>query len=564
MAYQITEQNQILVALFAIVVLCAGKLFKDYLYRRGYVEGLTVVPVSDVPLRRDATNALTATLSLNLTLGATLPANGTITVSWPNKPVVVTMPTSDASYSAIIVSKVPSGSGATISLDNTAAKPSIGGTSVQFKLNNGSLDSGSKLKISMAGVSIAVGTDGIGLNFNTITSAETTVVPTPFTILKSTDTTSGLQGSASAQEIRAAISTINTRLATGASAPTTQDLIDARTALVNVLAYTYGTIQEAGKVFDSDALYAAQKTAIEFISKERKRAESNATTLSQDNSNKRRMAQINTYYTRNYEANTEVMKNIIYVSVSLIVLAVLRNKELIPASISTLGVIFVLTMGGIVIGKQVFDIMRRNDHDFDKYDWKFNEDDMNKKFVQPSSDPSKPMELGMGGACYGPGCCDTGTTWDAGRGVCASSGGALSSQGSSAAWTPGSGSGGTGTLTIRMKISQALVAAAADSDKINIKLPSDVFTHGGASTGAQLNTVTRPNPTLAQIESGTLIQLSPTSTVTLTDGSATITITITGITVSPKADKRTFQNVIVSTSKEPTEISLRISGLPTA
>jgi hypothetical protein len=125
------------------------------------------------------------------------------------------------------------------------------------------------------------------------------------------------------------------------------------------------------------------------------------------------MAQVNTYYTRNYEANTEVMKNIIYVSVLLIVLAVLRNKELIPSSISTLGVIFVLTMGGIVIGKQVFDIMRRNDHDFDKYDWNFNEDQMNNKFVQPSPDPSSLMDLGMGGApCYGPGCCDTGTKWD--------------------------------------------------------------------------------------------------------------------------------------------------------
>jgi hypothetical protein len=274
------------------------------------------------------------------------------------------------------------------------------------------------------------------------------------------------------------------------------------------------------------------------------------------------MAQINTYYTRNYEANTEVMKNIIYVSVSLIVLAVLRNKELIPASISTLGVIFVLTMGGIVIGKQVFDIMRRNDHDFDKYDWKFNEDDMNKKFVQPSSDPSKPMELGMGGACYGPGCCDTGTTWDAGRGVCASSGGALSSQGSSAVWTPGSGSG-TGTLMITMKISQALVAAAAaaNSDKIKITLPAGVFTTASSASIASSEIADSPvSKNALEIASEILL---PVVTNGIT-APTTITITITGITVSPKADKRTFQNVIVSTSKEPTEISLRISGLPTA
>lgn len=549
MAYQITDKNKILVALFAIVVLCAGKLFKDYLYRRGYVEGLTVVPGTNVPLRREATggNSLIATLSLNVTLGATLPTGGTITVSWPVT-TGVTMSATDSNYTATIVSKVPSTSIATISRTTTGTV----GTSVVFTLAGGSLDSGSKLRISMAGVSIASGDAEIGLNFNTITSTETTAVPAPFKILGSVVGTPGLQGSASAQEIRTAIASINTRLSASPAPSDVEQtsLINARSALVNVLAYTYGTIQEAGKVFDSDALYEAQKTAIDFISKERKRAESNAKTLSQDNSNKRRMAQVNTYYTRNYEANTEVMKNIIYVSVSLIVLAVLRNKELIPASISTLGVIFVLTMGGIVIGKQVFDIMRRNDHEFDKYDWNFNEDDMNKKFVQPSSDPSKPIDLGLGGACYGPGCCDVGTTWDAGRGLCASSGGALSSQGSSAVWT-------TGTLTITMKISQAL----ASSDTVKITLPSGVFTPASVGGNASIQGTSFTTTTANADAMGGEITVTASGSVATT---APITLTITGIAVSPNADLRSYQNVSVYTSKEPTKISLRISGLPTA
>jgi hypothetical protein len=541
MAYQITEQNQILVALFAIVVLCAGKLFKDYLYRGGYIEGLTVVPGTNVPLRREATggNPLIATLSLNLTLGATLGIGNTITVSWPVT-TGVTMPSASADV--------------TVTGITTTAKPIVtaNGTSTLTLTNNGSvaITSGSKIKISMANVSIAVGTAEIGFNFTTTAGTETPDV-TAITILGSEVVTPASSGSASAQEIRTAIANINTRLSeVGTTPPDATDLIKARSALVNVLAYTYGTIQEAGKVFDSDALYEAQKTAIDFISKERERAKKNAESLTQDNSNKRRMAQVNTYYTRNYEANTEVMKNIIYVSVALIALAVLRNKELIPASISTLGVIFILTMGGIVIGKQVFDIMRRNDHEFDKYDWNFNEDDMNKKFVQPSSDPSKSIDLGLGGACYGPGCCDTGTTWDAGRGVCASSGGALSSQGSSAVWT-------TGTLRITMKISQAL----ASGDTVSITLPSDVFTPtisgGNASIQGTLFTTTTANA----VAMGRPIIVTANANIAIT---APITLTITGITVSPNADKRSFQNVIVSTSKEATNISLRISGLPTA
>jgi hypothetical protein len=408
MAYQISEKNQILLALFAIVVLCAGKLFKDYLHRGGYVEGLTVVPVSGSwtrPTSTDAADLTGVTFVLNVTLGAQLTTNQTITVSWPTG-TGVTMSATASSYTA-------TATGASFT-----TQPIVGST-VTFTLT-GSLNSGSVVKISMAGATISKGNVEISnFAFTTATTSESSPVRTPIKIQTLSELATG-DGS-SAQEIRKAIATINTRLAESPPpGPTEQtNLLDARSALVNVLAYTYGTVKEAGKVFDSDALYEAQKTAIDFIAKERKRAAANANTLSQDNTNKRRMAQVNTYYTRNYEANTEVMKNIIYVSIVLIVLAVLRNKELIPASISTLGVIFVLTMGGIVIGKQVFDIMRRNDHDFDKYDWNFNEDDMNNKFVQQTADPSKPMELGMGGApCYGPGCCDAGTIWNEAKKRC--------------------------------------------------------------------------------------------------------------------------------------------------
>ena len=530
MAYQLSEKNQILVALFAIVVLCAGKLFKDYLYRSGYIEGLTVVPVTDSVLRRSATNDLTGvTLYLNLTLGAGLASGQTITVTWPsNNGVNTTTNASDYSVSGITAS------------DKTIT--SVSNNNTLTITNSAQLNTGSKIKITIANVTITRG-DAAIYNFAfTVTAGSESPVATTITVLAPSDT--GMSENTSAQEIRTAIASINARLAT---TPNDEELLKARSALVNVLAYTYGTVKEAGKVFDSDALYEAQKTAINFIQKEKARAAANAQTLSQDNANKRRMAQLNTYYTRNYEANTEVMKNIIYVSIVLIVIAVLRNKELIPASISTLGVIFTLTMGGIVIGKQVFDIMRRNDHDFDKYDWKFNEDDMNNKFVQQNPDSSTPMELGLGASCYGPGCCDAGTTWDEGRGRCASSGGTLSSQGSSAVW-------GNGALTITMKISQAL----ASPDTINISLPSGLFTSGSNATIMSSAIASSPvTKTAAEIASEITL---PVATAGVS-GSASVTISISGITISPSADLGSFQNVNVSTSKEPRPISLRISGL---
>ena len=403
MVYQISEKNQILLVLFMIVVLCAGKLFKDYLFRRGYIEGLTVIPQSNVILRRNASTDLTGvTITLNLTLGADLGSDGTIMVSWPTGKGV-TMSTTDTYYTASIVSKATTSSAnAAISRDTltTVTTGSVTyATEVTYKLSNGPLNKDSILNIKMENVTIEKGDNSINdFAFTTTAGSETAVVTKILILAPSSDSSLSETSSVPVQEIRDALNTINTRLNQNPAPvdPERNNLLKAQNALISVLAYTYGTIKAAGNVFNSGELYEAQKTAMQFIDSEKKRAAKNADSLKQDNLNKRRMAQINTYYTRNYEANTEVMKNIIFVTIALIVLAVLRNKELIPASIATLGVIFVLTLGGIVIGTQVFDIIRRNDHDFDKYDWNFNEDELNRKqLLQQNSDPANLSEMGM-------------------------------------------------------------------------------------------------------------------------------------------------------------------------
>jgi hypothetical protein len=348
--------------------------------------------------------------------------------------------------------------------------------------------------------------------------------------------------SSSAIEIQNAINTITTRLntmAVGTAGRT--ELLQAQSALVTVLAYTYGTVKEAGKVFDSEALYTAQQTAMNFIAKEKERAASNATALKEDNSNKRRMAQVNTYYTRNYEANTEVMKNIILVSVALIILAILRNKELIPASISTLGVILILMLGGIVIGSQVFDIIRRNDHDFDKYDWTFNEKEQNdKKFIQ--SDTANLSELGMGMApCFGSSCCDDGTSWDNTTKKCVPvAGGRVSG---TAVWNPTAS-----TLTIGLKVSNALVA----QDTITITLPSGLFSGTPADlTGAFIGTPSLSAPFNLTVAAGG-VSNSTTKIVP--------NIVITGLTVALNAFSIS-KRLTVKTSKDINLVGIDI-GIP--
>jgi hypothetical protein len=520
MVYQISEKNQILIALFAIVVLCAGKLFKDYLFRRGYIEGLTVIPVADKPLRRNPNQDVTGiTFTLNTTLGADLGSNGVITVRWPTGKEI--RPSSNLSDYTVMG----------ITTNDMSLITSSNPATLRFTNGGSTLSRNTRIQINMANVSITRGNEAINdFSFTTTAGSEPAVLSQVQVLAPSTGagSNSGLEGT-SITEIRAALDSINSRLneTPAPEGAEKANLLKAQNALVNVLAYTYGTIKEAGKVFDSGELYEAQKTAMEFIEREKKRASKNANLLKQDNLNKRRMAQINTYYTRNYEANTEVMKNIIFVTIALIVLAVLRNKDLIPASIATLGVIFVLTLGGIVIGTQVFDIIRRNDHDFDKYDWNFNEDELNRKqLLQQNSDPANLSEMGMGLApCYGPGCCNIGTKWDETDKKCV---------------PVGSATFVSGTLSVNINIKAPLVSG----DKITLTLPSGFTLSNGAISGAS--------------GTGTPKTDGPFDVIPGAKSANTIhTITITGLSYGSGTDK----TVKVTTTKEPTQGSIYIVGI---
>jgi hypothetical protein len=548
MVYQISERNQILIALFGIVVLCAGKLFKDYLNRGGYIEGMSVnYETSPRSLKRPASGTAPTTnntIFLNVTLSATLASGSALTVSWPATAAGanINLPTAAAGYTATnIVSSGTDIALTTGSVVLTGSSP----TSVSFT-HTAAINSGEWIRISIKDISISASpATAFDLEFTVTGSGKT--ITTTVNIGTAGVVTSGSandgQLARTANEIRNTIALIDSNLAARRATMSPDDvsaLEQSKSALLNMLASTYGTVKEAGQVFDSEALYKAQKTAMDFIKNEKERSSKNAKMLSEDNTNKRRMAQVNTYYTRHYEENTEVMKNIIFVTVALIIMALLRKKELIPESISTLGIILILTFGGITVGTKVYDIMRRNDHDFDKYDWTFNEDEMNKKQLnQQNTDPSNLSEMGMGMApCYGPGCCDVGTMWDSDSKKCVPGSATVAG---TAVWAP-SASGATGTLTVTITPSIALVA----SDTVTMTLPEGLFTG---------------TPTVTGLTSSTATPTSIVFTGLVNAGATSSAITVTGLSKSTSDVTFITKTIKIKTSKDINERSIKITGI---
>jgi hypothetical protein len=542
MVYKLTEHNQILIALFAIVVLCSGKLFKDYLFRGKYIEGMRVEVETDKQFRREQTAQIVGEVTFKVTLEKNLPSGGTITLSWTGAgDNDVTTSTTHTDYTATPSSLAPPTSGpVSNSVKFTASADIPANSMVTIKVKNITIYGGTKSDSALVfTISPSNGEESQNRTVKIlpkIDGATQYVNPTANSI----------------DQIKAALTAIQTRLTDKTiSAPSDEDkekYLQLQTALTALMATTYGTVKEAGQVFDSEALYNAQRTAIDFIKEEKARAIANANALKEDNSNKRRMAQINTYYTKNYEANTDVMKNIIIVSVALIILAVLRNKKIIPDSIGTLGVVFILAFGGIVIGKQVFDIIRRNDHDFDKYDWKFNEDEMNKKkLLDQQSNNSNLSDMGMGmAACYGPGCCSDGTTWSSEMGKCLPNVGTVKS---------GTASFSAGVLTIKFTAPSGLIT----NDTVTIKLPSTV---DGISSLFEKASTTAPTVTGGTFTGNPDVKneftLKSVSDILAT---SQVEIIINGLQVNGSKANEISHYLTVKTSKDTNLTRIKITGV---
>jgi hypothetical protein len=154
MVYQISERNQILIALFGIVVLCAGKLFKDYLNRGGYIEGMSVnyETIPRTLKRPDNGSTTNNTIYLNVTLSADLKTSDTLTVSWPEvaADANIILPTENVNYTATNI--VSSGNdivlttGSVITASNT--------TSVSFT-HTAVIKKGEWIRIAIQNISIS-------------------------------------------------------------------------------------------------------------------------------------------------------------------------------------------------------------------------------------------------------------------------------------------------------------------------------------------------------------------------------------------------------------------------
>ena len=163
-----------------------------------------------------------------------------------------------------------------------------------------------------------------------------------------------------------------------------------------------------------------QMLAIDIVENELNEAKRRLNLLEAQKNNKLRMVEINTYYGKQSSAYKDIAKNIVYVCILVLIVIILGKKGILPQNIYITLNGIIITIGVIIIGRQVIRLSDRDNINFDEYNWYFNKANAPApSTILPSSSSSDPWSMPTI-ACVGATCCDQtqGFTYDSTQNMC--------------------------------------------------------------------------------------------------------------------------------------------------
>ena len=132
---------------------------------------------------------------------------------------------------------------------------------------------------------------------------------------------------------------------------------------------------------------------------------------------KERAIQINTYYGKRFMAQAGVMKIFIYMCIPVLVLAILANMGFLPNYIAGFLIITSIVIGVIYIYYAIKDINRRDDMNFDEYQWDFDPSRVG-PIDHPHRHHKKRESSGAAAGCMNDACCSSATKWNPKTNMC--------------------------------------------------------------------------------------------------------------------------------------------------
>jgi hypothetical protein len=160
------------------------------------------------------------------------------------------------------------------------------------------------------------------------------------------------------------------------------DLSATRINLFNTLNNLYNSSQN--NLSSSKKLLADKLLVAQVMEEQLNTLKMNLNVLQEQNNNKLRMVQINTYFGKKYKAYTELMKIIIIMFIIIIIFSIISKFGFIPKNINMAIITLIFLIGIIFILRKIWDISTRDNMNFDEYNW-------NKRFTPSNNNVSSDL-----------------------------------------------------------------------------------------------------------------------------------------------------------------------------
>lgn len=123
---------------------------------------------------------------------------------------------------------------------------------------------------------------------------------------------------------------------------------------------------------ETNDVLGEQTKALGIVERELNENKAKLEEIDQDNINKMRMVQINTYYGQRFQEHTHLMKILIFIFVPVILLTFLFFKGWIPSVIYYILLVIITLVGIYYIWTTIVSIVSRDRMNYQEYDWFFN------------------------------------------------------------------------------------------------------------------------------------------------------------------------------------------------
>jgi hypothetical protein len=165
-------------------------------------------------------------------------------------------------------------------------------------------------------------------------------------------------------------------------------------------------------ITDSKINLHDQKSVTDIINNEVEVAKKKYKLLADEKNSKKRMTEINTYHGKKYNAHANVMKTLLVSCILVLILTYVIKKELLPQNIVVILIGIVIFFAGLRISLLVLDIMRRDNMNYDKFNWDFTPPtEIMPKYVEEPEEDRVTTSL-FDNDCVGEECCSDGMIYD--------------------------------------------------------------------------------------------------------------------------------------------------------